>query len=99
MKVKIEIWQNIFNSEWSCDITTNTSTASRLDETEHWAVEDFCALLKLLGERFPGAKCVALDKSVENLTCEHIFEPIPESYDACRCSYRARCVKCKFVPD
>lgn len=36
-------------------------------------------------------------KSVEY--CEHVFEPIPSSYDVRRCSYRARCIKCGFIPD
>ncbi len=56
MKVTIEIWQSSFNSEWNCDITTTTTNS---DETEHWAVEDFCALLNLLSEKFPGAQFIA----------------------------------------
>ncbi len=56
MKMTIEIWQSTFNSEWNCDITTSNTSQ---DETEHWAVEDFCALLNLLGEKFPNAKCIA----------------------------------------
>lgn len=35
----------------------------------------------------------------ESLRCEHVFEPIPESYDVRTCSYRARCIKCGFKPD
>lgn len=68
MKLTIEIWQNKFNSEWNCDITTITDSQSA---TEYWAVDDFCALLSLVGEKIPSAKCVSLDKPTEYKSCEH----------------------------
>lgn len=92
MKVKIEIWQNKFNSEWNCDITTSIGSQ---DETEHWAVEDFCTLLNLFDEKFSGAKCIVS----ENKSCDHGFEAIPDSYDVRTCSYKARCYKCGFIPE
>ncbi len=55
MKVTIELWQSSFNEEWNCDISTGENGP---DETEYWAVEDFCALLRLISEKFPNAKCV-----------------------------------------
>lgn len=60
MKIIIEIWQSEFNKEWNCDITSRNNGQ---DEVEHWAVEDFCHLLSLLGERFPKSKFIPLDES------------------------------------
>ena len=60
MKITIEIWQSEFNSEWNCDITSRNCGD---DETEHWAVENFCALLNLLSDRFPKAKFIPVDES------------------------------------
>jgi hypothetical protein len=53
MKITIEIWQSSFNSEWNCNIS---SAENGLDETEYWAVDDFCALLNLISTKIPHAK-------------------------------------------
>jgi len=55
VKVTIEIWQSSFNEEWNCDISTNDDG---IDATEYWAVDDFAALLQLVSEKFPKAKCI-----------------------------------------
>ncbi len=55
MKVTIELWQSSFNDEWNCNVRTEHDG---FDETDYWAVEDFCALLRLISEKFPNAKCV-----------------------------------------
>lgn len=64
MKVTIEIWQSKFNDEWNCNITT---TKDEQPATEYWAVEDFCELLNLIGDRFPKAKIIKNtdDKAIE----------------------------------
>ena len=59
MKITIELWQSSFNGEWNCDISSGENS---FEETQHWAVEDFCALLNLISERFPKAKCISKDK-------------------------------------
>lgn len=59
MKVTIQLWQSQFNDEWNCDISTNENG---YDETDSWAVEDFCSLLKLLSKKFPNAKCITEEK-------------------------------------
>jgi hypothetical protein len=92
MKVTIEIWQSKFNSKWHCDITTKTTSQ---DDTEHWSAENFYALLNLLCEKFPNAKCI-IQKDIQ---CDHDFEPIFGSYCHVTRTYKAKCTKCKYVPD
>ncbi len=53
MKVTIEIWQNTFNDEWNCNITTTNGGAC---ETEYWAVQNFVDILALCGKHFHNAK-------------------------------------------
>ncbi len=55
MKVTIEIYQSKFNDEWHCDVKTSEGGK---DVHEYWAVENFCALLKLLGKIIDSAKLI-----------------------------------------
>lgn len=60
MKVNIEMWQDKFNGEWHCNITT---TKDGKDTTEYWAVEDFVALLEIISVKIPNAKCIGKSES------------------------------------
>lgn len=53
MKITINIWQSSFNDEWNCVIN---SEENGFDETEYWAVDNFCSLLNLIADKFPKAK-------------------------------------------
>ena len=53
MKLTIEIWQSTFNDEWNCDIKTQKGDK---DETEYWAIDNFCNLLNLIDSKITNAK-------------------------------------------
>jgi hypothetical protein len=55
MKMTITIWQNSFDEEWNCDIQTCDGGE---DTMAYWAMDDFCALLRLINERFEKAKFI-----------------------------------------
>lgn len=59
MKITIEIWQSQVNDEWCCDINTSENG---LSETEYWSIDNFVALLRMINEKIPNAKCVTKEK-------------------------------------
>ena len=58
MKLTIEVYQSTFNDEWNCNIKTSEEP----ETTEYWAVENFCDLLSLIGDKFPKAKIISEQK-------------------------------------